>query len=506
MPAPYNHPLRPEVDPTMNRTLAAGLVSAVLLTGAGLADCSGGDSGKPDASPSVSGAPASTAPDVPPGGLLEGPAAPYDINGDGTSDLVVTDSAATVDRVYSAGYAAVLPGGRQGLDLAHSQAVTQNGIGQGPAGQGGDFGHPSVSADLDGDGYADLVTQAGSQTVFVVWGGPGRLHASARLSGRAPLTGDFDGDGHADLVVASPPRFSAGARPYSATILYGPFSRSGKAARSSDVRFPVEQPAGEAGFFTAASPVAVCDFDGDGRDDLVVTWYHVFGDEFETPRATAVYLGSASGVGRYVRLEDAHGADLYSGSFDRQIATGDVNRDGHGDVVIGLPSDEHGDDGIVDPEGGTRLTVAYGAKSGTPRTQVITARTPGLPGSPAQEGFGGGPAVADVDGDGYADVAFSGGTADHRSGVWVLRGGRQGLTTAHAQLVTGHAGELALMDVTGDHRAELMVGLGLNHGDGLVVMRGTATGVDAARPRSYTSADVPGLTATGGGFGSGFGR
>ena len=122
MPAPYNHPPWPEVDPTMNRTLAAGLASVVVLATAGLAGCSDGHSGKPDGSPSRSGSPATTAPAA---RSDHDPAAPYDVNGDGTTDLVVTDSTATVDGVYSAGYAAVLPGGPLGLDLAHAQAVTQ---------------------------------------------------------------------------------------------------------------------------------------------------------------------------------------------------------------------------------------------------------------------------------------------------------------------------------------------------------------------------------------------
>ncbi|MFD6419789.1 FG-GAP repeat domain-containing protein [Streptomyces sp. NPDC060194] len=130
--------------------------------------------------------------------------APYDFDGDGFGDLVLTDTKATVDGRSAAGYAAVLPGSEDGPDVAGARVVTQNSLGLGKAGQGGAFGGITESADLDADGYADLVTPAGFTTVFVVWGGAEQFSGAARLSGSAPVVGDFDGNGRADLVTSGP--------------------------------------------------------------------------------------------------------------------------------------------------------------------------------------------------------------------------------------------------------------------------------------------------------------
>lgn len=499
----------------MDKKLAAALLAALCLTGAGLSGCSGrrqpggpGDGG-PAATISRAAVVTGGATGVPPSpgspvGHLPAPrpGSPYDLNGDGRADLVLTDTDATVSGVYAAGYAAVLPGTTQGPDAARGQVVTQNGVGQGPAGQGGDFGGHTVSADLDGDHRADLVTQAGSDTVFVVWGGAGPLTEAARLAGRAPLTGDFNGDGHPDLAVT-------GSAPRTAVIMYGPFSRAGKPARSTTVRLAVDRPAGRPDYFGDAVPVAVGDVNGDGRDDLVATWSHVFSDEMPTPRATGVYLGAATGLTRGPRLKDARGADVYGGFYGSRIATGDVNHDGYADVVAGLPYDFQGDEQT--PAGGARLMVCYGGRGGVSATQppqTVDAATPGLPGSPAAAGFGSDPSVGDVDGDGYADVAFATGTADGPYQVLVLRGGTHGLTAANAQSVPGYQAPppTALLDTTGDRRAELAVGSGSRDGTEVRILRGTASGLDLAHPVTVVPADLGLRPVPGDAFGSGFGR
>ena len=341
----------------MDNRLAAAVAATACVTAVCLTGCAARTTPGPDASPARTAGPASFHPPTTsprPPHALNGPGVPYDFTGDGKADLVMTDTNATVNGKYAAGYAAVLPGSATGPDAAHAKVLTQDGIGEGPAGQGGGFGNGAVSADLDGDGYSDLATQAGGNTVFVVWGGPHKS-GPARLAGRAPLAGDMDGDGHADLVTT-------GTTPYSAVISYGPFTRAGAPARTASVTLAVDQPADSPGFFSDAYPVAVGDMNGDGRDDLVVTWSHVYADEIKTPRATAVYLGAASGVTRGARLKDAQGADMYSATYGHQIATGDVNHDGKDDVVIGLSYDIVGDEST--PKGGTRLMVSYGGPGG----------------------------------------------------------------------------------------------------------------------------------------------
>ncbi|WP_072488805.1 FG-GAP and VCBS repeat-containing protein, partial [Streptomyces atratus] len=318
-----------------------------------------------------------------------------DFDGDGKEDLVITDTSATVNGKYAAGYAAVVHGSTAGPDIQRHQVITQDSLGLGKAGTGGRFGSGAISADLDGDGRSDLITQAGSNTVFVVWGGKKKLSGAAKLTGATPVVGDFDGDGHADLVTNRNTDSKA-------TVRFGPFTRTGKPARTKTLDLTPDK----LSYYTPR-PTGVGDMNGDGKDDLVVTWSHVFADGMPTPRATVVYRGAANGVlKRGPRLKDARGKDMYGST----TLTSDVNKDGFADVIISLTCEIIGDEAT--PEGGSRLMVAYGGKTGQStglKPTTIDEKTPGLPGEPVSShcNFGYAPATGDVNGDGYADVAFS---------------------------------------------------------------------------------------------------
>ncbi|MFJ7996694.1 FG-GAP repeat domain-containing protein [Streptomyces sp. NPDC096310] len=437
------------------------------------------------------------------------------------SDLVLTDSSATVDGLYSAGLAAVVPGSPDGPAPARHRVITQNGLNLGKAGQGGGFGGSVVSADLDADGTADLITGAGRDTVFVVWGGRKGLAGGARLSGGAPLTGDFDGDGYADLVTA-------GQSPSTATLSYGPFSRAGVPAATVPLDLTPkdggpEPDSAPEGYYTARL-AAAGDVNGDGRDDLVVTWTHVYADEMPVPRATAVHHGTARDAGgvsaAYTRLKDARGRDIYGAD----TLTADVDKDGAADVIVGRSCEVIGDEQLADD--GSRLTVVYGARAGGGRAlkpTTIDDRTPGLPGAPVSTGcgFGSAATAGDVNGDGYADVAFTAAAKDGSAVALVLRGGGKGLTGTGAQHLAGLTGapRLALLDTDGDGAAELAVSTMRGESPGtpeVRVLRGgpdgvTGTGSETGSgpggwPRLIGPADLDLTGTTVGRFGFGFGR
>ncbi|MBO4257707.1 FG-GAP repeat domain-containing protein [Streptomyces griseorubiginosus] len=412
------------------------------------------------------------------GGPAEGrarhPGVRSDFDGDGYGDLVVGDTTATVHGKYAAGYVAVLRGSAHGPRIKKPQVVTQDDLGFGKAGQGGAFGGAgTVTADLDGDGRADLVTQAGRDTLFVVWGSEKGLSgaAAARMTGSAPLAGNVDGDGHADLVVGPA---QGDSEVNTVRVLLGPFSREGTPRRTvsldlrpSDPRYPV------------AVPSALGDVTGDGKDDLVVSW-SILADYAPVPRATVLYRGTADG--RLVK-----GPRLPDG-FYGSLVTADINHDGHDDVVAGLSCEMLGDVSI--PVGGSRLTVLYG---GTMKTTRITADTPGLPveGPFSPCTFGGGPVVGDADGDGYADVAFSAETRAGQRQVVLLRGSAAGLTTEGARAVPG--GFAVLLDTDGGKAANLVVD---DHGE-IRVWRGES------QLLAFTAADLhlgPGISGSGHGL------
>ncbi|NEE23742.1 VCBS repeat-containing protein, partial [Streptomyces sp. SID7499] len=105
------------------------------------------------------------------------------------------------------------------------------------------FGSAVASADLDRDGYADLVVGSRGEKigaaesaggVTVLWGGPGGLAGGSTLLtgeeydglGRWLAVGDFDGDGTPDVL---------GAGHLALHALSGPFTRDGVAASATEI-------------------------------------------------------------------------------------------------------------------------------------------------------------------------------------------------------------------------------------------------------------------------------
>jgi len=438
-----------------------------------------------------------------------------DFNGDGYSDLIVTHSGATVDGVHDAGEVVVVNGTAKGPDATHRKVIDQNDLGLGKAGQGGGFGAHSLSADLDSDGYADLVATAGTKTLFVVWGGKRGLSGSgaARLTGMSPVAGDFNGDGFTDLL-------STDTDTDVGTLALGPFTRAGRPERT--VRLDLA-PQGEP--FTAGehppTPPPAGHAPGDGRDDLVVTW-SVYGDGNYTPRATVLYRGAADGrLTKGPRLTDAQGKDLYG----QAPVTADIDKDGYADVVMGLACETRGDP--MPPQGGSRIEVSYGGPKGqsTRHKPVRITEQAALPGSPKFTycTFGYAVSAGDSNGDGYADVAFRGqvGTdAVGRPTVILLLGSAKGLTTQGARLFsqltpgipgsddieTGFGNETALLDTDRDHSAELAIGSSSSPGGThpiVWVLPGSARGISASHTLTFDQ-DALALSAGRGSYG--FGR
>jgi hypothetical protein len=162
------------------------------------------------------------------------------------------------------------------------------------------------------------------------------------------------------------------------------------------------------GFSPIDSVLAARDLDGDGFGDLVVG-----------PRPLRLYRGRAAGVSRRPTrtLKAPKGARA---GFGAVLALGDIDGDGHIDVIEGAPGNALDlDEGSVSGH----MTFCRGTPSGPKACRRVLGDRPG----PASL------AVADVTGDGRADVIagvpvmrFHGEDSSPPGGVLLFPGGRRG--------------------------------------------------------------------------------
>ncbi|MDN0200975.1 hypothetical protein [Streptomyces sp. S.PNR 29] len=295
------------------------------------------------------------------------------------------------------------------------------------------------------------------------------------------------------------------------TVRHGPFTRTGQAAKKD--YFSVD-PDG----LTNVNSFTAGDVNGDGTADLAV---RISSTEESDSRAVVLLTGGASGLTSKGGLRDAQGRVV--GGED--VAIGDLNKDGYGDIVVGHSDDSYDSDVELPTKGGA-LGVVYGGPDGVSTTRKpvwINQDTAGVPGAGERgDGMGSGLSIGDTDGDGYVDVATGlpgedfDGITDAGS-VLVLRGSANGLTGTGAksfsQNTSGVPGtaekadrfgaQTALVDADADNREGLVVGdPGENANNGSVWAFSAASGgITASGSFSFGSATM-GLPATGARFGA----
>ena len=412
------------------------------------------------------------------------PARAGDFNGDGRRDLAF-GSPYGLDGSLDAGFVTVVYGGSSGPNTGTRQVISQSSAGiPGGSEEYDAFGYSLASADFDRDGYADLAIGAPGEDsggapidggrVTIVYGGSGGLTSRAvsidrgGRFGETLATGDFDRDGSADLAVGDATGFSI-YRGLATGSLTGTRVHIGSASEAEN----------------SSVQMTTGDFTGDGHTDLAISLYSVpvtgGDDEFI---AFNVYQGTAAGVSteplwsdesRVSALTsgDVNGdgrADLIAGAsntpvggevriyratgtgfsapqvitqespdvpgtgepgdgFGHSVGAADVDGDGRADVVVGSPNE---DAGTVSNAGA--VTVLYGTADGLSgaRSQLFGQNSSEMPGSSeANDVFGSGASLADLTGDGKADlVAGAPGENGDEGAVWVLRGSATGVTVS----------------------------------------------------------------------------
>jgi PKD repeat protein len=398
-----------------------------------------------------------------------------DVNGDGYDDFIVgayhydsTPGGGDPDDLEGKFY--VYHGSATGLEMTAALSVESNvqdallGASVGTAG------------DVNGDGYDDIIVGAplyGTPThyregrVFVHYGSPTGLSATpnwiARSGrnqthyprfGRAVGTaGDVNGDGYDDVIIGAQtfstnPGGDANQQLEEGWVFVYHGSATGLKACADGTCLPADADWTAEGVPKPQNPsnpdhvYEVCwfgaavgtagDVNGDGYDDVVIG-----APKYETPQArndelwdfnegaAFVWYGSASGLG-------AHGTETNAdwlvvggqggARLGNSVSTaGDVNQDGHTDVLVGARAYTNGET----EEG--RVHVYHGAAGGLSSSAAWTAE-----GDQAGANFGASVAAAgDVDGDGYGDVLVGASRYDNgqtnEGASYLYRGSATGL-------------------------------------------------------------------------------
>jgi FG-GAP repeat len=359
------------------------------------------------------------------------------------------------------------------------------------------LGSAGVTADFNGDGYSDLavgvrneavgnITQAGA--VNVIYGSSDGLSAvrlapgngradqiwtqdspsiedsaeEADFFGSALATGDFNKDGFYDLAIGAPwesvgTLWKAGA----VNVIYG--STGGLSATVKPDQLWTQDSIDIVGDAAKddlfGGHLTTGDFNKDGYSDLAIG---VRGEDVGTimsAGAVNVIYGASSGLsanalapgnGRFNQIWTQDSPNIWGDpelleGFGWALATGDFNKDGYSDVVIGNPSETVG--GLWHAGA---VNVIYGSSDGLSATGVAAGNgrfnqlwsqdsTDVEDAAEMQDGFGFAVAAGDFNKDGISDLAIgvpseSLGTLKWAGAVNVIYGSFGGFSVPHGGL------------------------------------------------------------------------
>lgn len=320
-----------------------------------------------------------------------GSATAGDVNGDGYSDLIVGMPDYDNGALTNAGRVMVFHGSPTGLSATPAWTMT------GSTANARFGASVSTAGDVNGDGYSDIIIGAPGHLsqggAFVYHGSATGLSATVSwsvLGGETgsnfgacvALAGDVNGDGVSEVLVGAP-LMNASGTDRGQVRCYAGATGTGLSAVALWTSSGTQSYA-----YFGFSIAGAGDVNGDGRSDVVV--------------GEPNYDASAVDRGR-IHVFHSNGTTLVlNGTRDGSLsnillgyavsAAGDMNGDGYGDLLVGVP-------GYTSGRG--RVMIFRGGPSGIEATSSAVAFT----GPAGSDRLGTTVALAgDVNGDGYADV------------------------------------------------------------------------------------------------------
>lgn len=368
-----------------------------------------------------------------------------DFSGDGYDDLAMGAPRDPVGAFFGVGVVTAVYGSARGLAYDRPAFLTGPLPPSATARRSFGYGAPLAAADLDRDGFDDLVSRVDQEPppqVDIDHGAPGALQI---------MFGSPAGLTSARVRTISGPALDAGG------FVPADLQRFGEILAVGDVNHD--------GFPDIAEAVQGDPFDLDGTADPGHVGYCAGG-----PAGPTACRLVASGLG---------GAPA-------SLAIGDVDGDGYGDIVGGSPEDRIW--GELEPPPAGAIRIWRGGSHG-PRThmRVLRQGRRGVKGrSEHGDEFGSAIAVADLDGDARAEIVAGAPGEDRGAGrVTVIRGPRSVVydqTVRHRGRRFGAA--VAVLDFDGDGRDDLAAGApGDPRSGSVTILRGTSRRFKTNRSR-----------------------